>query len=252
MRLISRITGLAALFLVAVSLQARDLAVLRNGFSIAHDHREVRGAKTRLYLSAGDQQYVDVTTENIVRIEHDEAAISKPDRVALAANQQRSSPAPKQSNVANSSFDLEQLVAEVSLENGLDPDFVRSVIEAESNGNARAVSRKGAQGLMQLMPQTAAHLGVRDSFDAQQNVNAGTRYLRELLAKYHNDPVRALAAYNAGAARVQQYHGVPPYRETRAYISKIIRDFNRRKSAVAHAQPRAASEAALTHKLDGN
>lgn len=252
MRGLCRVTGLAALFLASLSLQARDLAVLRNGFSIAHDHCEVRGSVTRLYLSAGDQQYVDVATENIVRIEQDETEVNKPDQVVIAANQQPGNPTPNRLSVVKSRSDIEQLVAKISLENGLDPDFVRSVIEAESNGNARAVSRKGAQGLMQLMPQTAAQLGVTDNFDPHQNVNAGTRYLRELLAKYHNDPVRALAAYNAGAARVQQYHGVPPYRETRAYISKIIRDFNRRKSTVAHSQPQATSDAALTKKLDGN
>src|SRR5207245_11333209 len=91
------------------------------------------------------------------------------------------------------------------------------------------VSHKGAQGLMQLMPQTASQLGVSNVFDPQSNVDGGTRYLRELLERYNFDLVKALAAYNAGPRRVQQYHGVPPYYETRAYVARIIREFNQKK-----------------------
>src|SRR5262249_50196673 len=129
----------------------------------------------------------------------------------------------------------------------LDPDFVNSVIKAESNFKARAVSRKGAQGLMQLMPGTAAQLGVADPFDPKANVEAGTAHLNSLLNQYHDDPIKALAAYNAGSHRVTQYNGVPPYRETRAYISQIVRDFNAKKraqmkgSAVAKAKAPAAN-----------
>ncbi|MGH9571266.1 MAG: lytic transglycosylase domain-containing protein, partial [Candidatus Angelobacter sp.] len=113
----------------------------------------------------------------------------------------------------------------------LDPDFVSSVIKAESNFKPHAVSRKGAKGLMQLMPQTAAQLGVKDPFDPRANVEAGTAFLSDLLDQYHDDPIKALAAYNAGAHRVHQYHGVPPFRETRAYVANIVRDFNARKRA---------------------
>jgi len=84
---------------------------------------------------------------------------------------------------------------------------------------------------MQLMPQTASQLGVTNSFDPKANVDGGTKYLRELLEKYNYDVVKTLAAYNAGPQRVEQYHGVPPYYETRAYIARIIRDFNRKKLA---------------------
>ena len=113
----------------------------------------------------------------------------------------------------------------------IDPDFINSVIRAESGFNNRAVSKKGAQGLMQLMPQTASHLGVANSFDPNSNVEGGTKYLRELLEKYNYDVPKALAAYNAGPHRVDQYHGVPPYFETQAYVARIIRDFNRKKLA---------------------
>jgi soluble lytic murein transglycosylase-like protein len=105
------------------------------------------------------------------------------------------------------------------------------VIKAESNFKTHAISKKGAQGLMQLMPGTAAQLGVTNAFDAKANVEAGTAYLSSLLDLYHDDPIKALAAYNAGAFRVKQYNGVPPYRETRAYIARIVRDYNAKKLA---------------------
>jgi soluble lytic murein transglycosylase-like protein len=110
---------------------------------------------------------------------------------------------------------------------------------------------------MQLMPDTAAKLGVKNSFDANENVAAGSKYIRELLARYNNDPVRALAAYNAGAGRVEQYNGVPPYRETRAYVAKIIREFNRRKleqERLAKASKKPTKVAAAKHPAtpDGN
>jgi soluble lytic murein transglycosylase-like protein len=113
----------------------------------------------------------------------------------------------------------------------IDPDFINSVIRAESGFNNRAVSKKGAQGLMQLMPQTASQLGVANSFDPNANVEGGTKYLRELLEKYNYDVPKALAAYNAGSRRVDRYHGVPPYFETQTYVAKIIRDYNRKKLA---------------------
>ena len=103
------------------------------------------------------------------------------------------------------------------------------MVRAESGGNIFAVSRAGAQGLMQLMPGTAAELGVTDSFRADQNINGGTAYLDALLVRYHDHLALALAAYNAGPAAVDKYHGVPPYRETRAYVARVIREFNRRK-----------------------
>jgi soluble lytic murein transglycosylase-like protein len=136
-----------------------------------------------------------------------------------------------QPNPGASAIDLDQVVREASSKNRLDPDFVSSVIMAESNFKTHAVSKKGALGLMQLMPATAAQLGVSDPFDPRANVEAGAAHLSALLDRYNNDPIKALAAYNAGAHRVKQYNGVPPYRETRAYINKIVRDFNAKKRA---------------------
>jgi soluble lytic murein transglycosylase-like protein len=113
----------------------------------------------------------------------------------------------------------------------LDPDLVNSVIHAESGFNSHAVSPKGARGLMQLMPGTASQLGVDDVFDAQANVEGGSRYLRELLERYNFDLIKALAAYNAGPERVEKYRGVPPFRETRAYVARIVHEYNTKKIA---------------------
>ena len=111
----------------------------------------------------------------------------------------------------------------------VDADLIDSVIKAESSFNPRARSPKGAQGLMQLMPQTAFKMGVGNAYEPRDNIEGGTRYLRQLLEQYHGDPVKALAAYNAGPERVQQYQGVPPYRETHNYVRRVITDFNRKK-----------------------
>ncbi len=107
-------------------------------------------------------------------------------------------------------------------EAGLEPKLVQSVIQAESAFDRYAVSRKGAQGLMQLMPATARQLGVKDPFDIDQNLKGGTRYLRKMIDRYDGDLVLTLAAYNAGPEAVERYEGVPPYRETRNYIRHVL------------------------------
>ncbi len=146
-------------------------------------------------------------------------------------------PDPQEAAVeASNTQDLKSIVNGASARNQVDADFIASVIRAESANNPRAVSPKGAQGLMQLMPQTASMLGVKNSFDAAENVDGGVRYLRDLLLLYNNDMIKALAAYNAGPQRVQQYKGVPPYRETHAYVARVIKDYNRTKLAKRKGQ----------------
>jgi hypothetical protein len=116
-------------------------------------------------------------------------------------------------------------IADSARVHGVAPELVASVIAVESNFNPNAVSWRFARGLMQLMPQTAARLGVTRVFDPQQNIEAGTRYLKELLMRYHGDLSLTLAAYNAGPDRVGQYRSVPPYRETRDYIRRVTEKF---------------------------
>ena len=118
--------------------------------------------------------------------------------------------------------EYEQLIMSTSAKYGVSPSLVKAVIQAESGYNPNAVSRAGASGLMQLMPGTAKHLKVADSFDPKQNVDGGVRYLKFLLDTFRGDVTLALAAYNAGLGKVARYGGVPPYEETRNYVNKVL------------------------------
>jgi soluble lytic murein transglycosylase-like protein len=118
---------------------------------------------------------------------------------------------------------LHAAVADHAARHALDPDLVRAVIRVESGWNPRAVSRKGAMGLMQLMPATAAEYGVADPFNPTENIRAGVAYLRRLIDRFDGRTELALAAYNAGPGAVEKYHRtVPPYRETRTYVQRIV------------------------------
>ncbi|HEX9111115.1 MAG TPA: lytic transglycosylase domain-containing protein [Terriglobales bacterium] len=224
---------MAILFAVIAALlsypaSAAELALLRNGFSIRHEHRLVIGDNTRLFFDGDNASFVDVPTAEIEGFEKDLTQPALPE----------AAPAP--------ALDLNQVVNSASATYHLDPDLVNSVIHAESGFNSHAVSRKGAQGLMQLMPDTASRLGVANAFDPQSNVGGGSRYLRELLERYNFDLIKALAAYNAGPQRVEQYKGVPPYSETRAYVARIVREYNRKKIAQEKQEKQAAAERAKT------
>jgi soluble lytic murein transglycosylase-like protein len=117
---------------------------------------------------------------------------------------------------------LNELVQSRSAANAVDPRLVASVIDAESHGDPAAVSRVGAQGLMQLMPGTAAQYGVGNPFDPFQNVDGGTRYLHDLLRRYKGNVRLAVAAYNAGPGAVDAARGIPPFAETRAYVDRVV------------------------------
>jgi soluble lytic murein transglycosylase-like protein len=134
--------------------------------------------------------------------------------------------------------EVHEMLAQAGTAHNIDEDLLASVVRAESAGQVRAVSRTGAQGLMQLMPGTATAMGVEDAFRPEQNIAGGTAYLDALLTRYHDDVALALAAYNAGPGAVDKYHGVPPYRETRTYVARVIREFNRRKQLAIVAQAR--------------
>ena len=120
---------------------------------------------------------------------------------------------------------LHQLVQETAHKHNVDPALVSAVISTESNWNTSAISRRGAQGLMQLIPETAQHFGVYNPFDPTQNVEAGVRYLSSLLERYNGDLPKALAAYNAGPRAVDRWRGVPDYRETREYVRKVTSSY---------------------------
>jgi soluble lytic murein transglycosylase-like protein len=242
------------LVLLAAQLSAlsAEIAVLRNGFTIRIERKQQTGDTTRLYTSGG---FLDVPTAEIASFEPDDAtdvAPAQPSIPSLPATQPAATNPPVASAApalaAPVHANLDQVVREASSRHRLDPDFVNSVIKAESNFQSRAVSRKGARGLMQLMPGTASQLGVTDPFDPQANVEGGTAYLSQLLDQYHDDPIKALAAYNAGPQRVEQYHGVPPYMETRAYVARIVRDFNAKKRSQMKARTGAATTAKNTKK----
>jgi len=267
---LSRSIGVGLVLLTAqLTALSAEVAVLRNGFTIRCERKKQTGSITRLYTRGG---FVDVPTAEIASFEPDDTPdpeSAPPDTPSPAAAQPAVSLAVNPGLVPNSSAppsgttigtpqrpvaspptraSLDQMVREASSRHQIDPDFVNSVIKAESNFQPRAVSRKGAQGLMQLMPTTASHLGVNDPFDPQANVEGGTSYLSQLLDQYHDDPIKALAAYNAGPQRVDQYHGVPPYLETRAYVARIVRDYNAKKRAQMKAQLSSASKSSTSEK----
>lgn len=236
---------------------AADLAILSNGFSIRHDHHVVLGETTRLFLSADGSSFTDVPTAQIVNYEEDLSPPPAPDPPAARSNANpTASPHPALSlpsalssprtavrtTPRPTAAELNTVVNSASETYRLDPDLVNSVIHAESGFNSHAISPKGAQGLMQLMPQTATNLGVSNAFDPKQNVGGGSQYLRELLEHYNFDLVKALAAYNAGPERVEKYNGVPPFRETRAYVAHIIHEYNQKKIAQERAE-RAQAQA---------
>jgi hypothetical protein len=230
-----------AVVLIVVSgggISATEVAVLRNGFTIRHERREQAGDMTRLYLAEGPGSYVDVPTDQVVGFEADDYL--PPAQVLKVI------PAPAPA--------LGEVVRVAAGRNKIDPALIMSVIRTESAFRANAVSAKGARGLMQLMPQTASQLGVMNPLDPIANVEGGTLYLRQLLDRYNNDLVKALAAYNAGPERVDQYGGVPPYAETRAYVTEIVRDFNRQKLAERRvlAAPGIGQKGSLTSKTDAS
>jgi hypothetical protein len=130
-------------------------------------------------------------------------------------------------NTASYAADVKRIAREYKV----DPALVRAVIHAESAFNAKAISSKGAQGLMQLMPGTASDLGVSNAFDARQNIEGGVKYLAQLLAQFDGDTRLATAAYNAGPGAVRKYDGIPPYAETKVYVERVGILFRRYQSA---------------------
>lgn len=206
-RLKTRLLAAVALLCAAPAAVRAEYAVLRSGRRLHITGYERAGSFVRLQIVGGE---VEVVAEELLRIE--------PEEVFPAARA--------------SALDVPfaEIIRAAALRHGVDEKLIVSVIAAESSFNPRAVSPKRARGLMQLLPETAARLAVSDMFDPEQNIDAGTRYLKELLTRYDQDIERALAAYNAGPERVEQYRGVPPYSETRTYIQRVTQKLNEQKS----------------------
>ncbi len=190
---------------------AGEFAVLATGFRLHADHHEIDGATVRLYQKDGGFSQMDASLVTAFEQEVELPAAVAPVPVAP---------------VVAPVLQPRELVEAAARKNGLPPNFVHSVVRAESGYKPDAVSPKGAIGLMQLMPATAKAYGA-DPHDPGQNVEAGAAYLRELLIKYDGDARRALAAYNAGPGAVDKYNGVPPYAETQTYIERVLRGYKK-------------------------
>jgi soluble lytic murein transglycosylase-like protein len=197
----------------ATSAMAGEYAVLSSGARLYAERHETDGGKVTLFTKTGSTEMDASLVVGFEQEDYTPPPAGSPAPPAIAA------PTVKGATTAD-------LIDNAARKYGLPPAFVRAVVAAESGYRADAVSPKGAIGLMQLMPGTARDLGA-DPKIPEQNVDAGTRYLRDLLIKYDNHAYHALAAYNAGPGAVDRYHGVPPYVETQKYILNVLRNWKK-------------------------
>jgi len=203
--------------------RAAEHVTLKNGFELDCVRRETVGERVRLYFadkSAESGSYLEVAASLIERVE---TMAEIPVIAAVVV------PVSESVGAIPTAAEMKEMLGHAGAQHHIDADMLASVVKAESGGQVRAVSRTGARGLMQLMPGTATQFGVADSFKAEQNIAGGAAYLDQLLTRYHDNVALALAAYNAGPGAVDRWHGIPPYRETQAYVARVIREFNRRK-----------------------
>ncbi len=214
--------GCLCLLLAAGLAQAGEYAVLSTGFRLHADRHERNGDTITLIDGGGS---IELSASDVAGFEAEDPPPAPPP-----------APTPEPAPAAIPA-DPQTLVAEAARYAELPVALVASVARAESGFQVNAVSPKGALGVMQLMPSTAAGFQA-DPRDVTQNIYAGALYLRQLLQKYDGEVATALAAYNAGPGAVEKYHGVPPYRETRDYVNRVIRDY------VRHSRPSPATPAA--------
>ncbi len=206
-RSLARVFAFAAICLFAGAAAHAEYAVMRSGARFHITGYEVSGAVVRLHLAGGA---VEVAAEDILRFEPEEIF----------------QPLPSSKLVINLNGPYAELIRVAATKYSLDPLLLANVMAAESNFNPRAVSRKNAQGLMQLMPETSSRLMVKNPFDPAQNIDAGAAYLKQMLNRFEGNVELALAAYNAGPDRVIQYGGIPPFRETQDYVRRITTRVN--------------------------
>jgi soluble lytic murein transglycosylase-like protein len=219
---ISTLAAAAALSVVVGALPARaELVVLTDGRTIKTAGYQVVGDEVEIRPRGGGSYQVDMAL--VDRIVEDEVLVSEievkevgfPEKVAYDLSYKE-----ERKPLFGTAYDA--IIQAEAKKHDVDASLVSAVIRAESNYEPKAVSRKGARGLMQLMPATAQRLAVRRPFDPSSNVAGGVRYLKELLERFHHRPELVLAAYNAGENAVTTYNGVPPYRETVGYVKRIL------------------------------
>jgi hypothetical protein len=225
------VATLAGLFLLAAPATARaELVFFSTGRVMSVKAHRVEGGNIVLLPRGGGE--ITIGASVIARIEPDEVPYPEPEEEVRLKPDAPSPDAPSdgtsdaetvrgvrlQPDLQNARYD--PIIDRVSAEQGVDAKLVRAVIQVESNYQESARSPKGAMGLMQLMPETARHYAVANPYDPAANIEAGIKYLKSLLDRF---PVNfALAAYNAGEAAVERFHGIPPYQETQAYVSRIL------------------------------
>jgi soluble lytic murein transglycosylase-like protein len=202
------VAALAGLALVAAAPAHAEIVLLASGQTLKLESHRGEGELVALVLKGGGEVHLPP------------AAIRGfvPDEVI------------EEVGAAAGAADVVAIVERAARRHGLDPALVLAVVSVESAFKPQAVSTKGAQGLMQLMPRTAASLGVENAFDPEQNVDAGVRHLESLVRLYDGNLTRALAAYNAGQGAVAKHGGVPPYRETRAYVKKVLERYRAKQA----------------------
>jgi hypothetical protein len=184
--------------------------VMRGGQRLHVSGYQLLDGKYRLQIEGG---FVEMQADEVVAIEPEDVFVSAPP-------------------VAAAKGPFRDLIEAAASRYNVDAELIASVIAAESNFEPKAISRRNARGLMQLLPETAARLGVHNIFDPAENIDAGTHYLSDLLTRYKNDLALTLAAYNAGPLRVQQYGHVPPFAETQSYVRKVRSAYAKRKATI--------------------
>jgi soluble lytic murein transglycosylase-like protein len=215
---------IAPIVLLALPAFAGEYAILSSGLRLHIDRHETQGDSVRLFTKDG---FSEIPAAAVAAFEQEDYVPPPAPVVPVAPPVE-----PALASVAKPAPDLSQkpdpkaLVHDAAVHYGLPPKFVESVARIESAMRIDAVSPKGALGVMQLMPATARALNA-DPTDPTQNIEAGTRLLRELLIKYNNDAIKALAAYNAGEGAVDHYQGLPPYSETQNYVDKVIKGYQK-------------------------
>jgi soluble lytic murein transglycosylase-like protein len=209
-------TPLFALFL----LSAEEI-VLHTGFRLPADRHEVIGDNLRIHTASGTLEIPNASVASIEKSEVLNTPVPSPILPTVPAPPP--APAPKTAK---------EHLRDAANQTGLPPEFLFSIAKIESAFHAKALSPKGAIGVMQLMPETARALNV-DPHDTRENIEGGARLLRDLLLQYQQYPdqvYRALSAYNAGPGAVQKYNGIPPFRETQVYVEKVLNEYHRLKS----------------------